>query len=117
MRDLRGARNGKHNRATLENPGESNLARSGVVGPGNGIKDRAPLGEVAGSERKPGNEADATSLTIVQHVFTAAPSSGNSLKGSDRLCSACGRTPDAGTGEAHRPEAEAIDLDLSTDPK
>ena len=41
----------------------------------------------------------------------------NSLKGSDRLCSICGRTPDAPTGEAHRPEAETIDLDLATDPE
>jgi len=44
-------------------------------------------------------------------------SPGTPLKGSDRLCSVCGRTPNAGTGGAHRPEAEAIDLDLSTDPK
>ena len=41
----------------------------------------------------------------------------NLLKGSDRLCSICGRTPDAGPGEAHRPEAETIDLDLTTYPK
>jgi nitrogen PTS system EIIA component len=55
------ARNGKHNRAALENPGESNLARSG-----------ARLGEATCSKREPGDEADAASLTIIQHVFTAA---------------------------------------------
>ena len=46
MRDLRSARDGKHNRAALENPGASNLARSGVVGLGDRIKDRARLREV-----------------------------------------------------------------------
>ena len=45
MRDLRSARDGKHNRAALENLGESNLARSGVVGLGDRIKDRARLRE------------------------------------------------------------------------
>src|SRR3984893_14239545 len=34
MRDLRSARNGKHYRAALEDPGESNLARSRVMGLG-----------------------------------------------------------------------------------
>jgi hypothetical protein len=60
MRNLRSARNGKHNRAALENPGESNLARSG-----------ARLGEATCSKREPGDEADAASLTIIEHVFTA----------------------------------------------
>jgi len=72
MRDLRSARDGKHNRAALENPGESNLAWSGVVGLGDRIKDRARLREAPGSKREPGDEADAASLTIVQHVLTAA---------------------------------------------
>jgi hypothetical protein len=32
LRDLRSARNRKHDRAAFENPRESNLGRSGVVG-------------------------------------------------------------------------------------
>src|SRR6476661_2847467 len=43
------------------------------------------------------------------------PELGNSLEGSDRLCSIDGRTPDTGAGEAHRPEAEAVDLGIAAD--
>jgi hypothetical protein len=32
----------------------------------------------------------------------------------DRLGPVKGRTPDAGAGDAHRPEAEAVDLDVAT---
>jgi hypothetical protein len=54
MRDLRSPRNGKHNRAALENPGESNLARCGVVGLGDRIEDRARLGEAAAASGNQG---------------------------------------------------------------
>ena len=37
---------------------------------------RALLGEVAGGERKPGDEADAVRLAIVQHVFALAAGDG-----------------------------------------
>ena len=34
--------------------------------------DRAGLGQIAGGQRKPGNEADAVRLAIVEHVLAAA---------------------------------------------
>jgi hypothetical protein len=37
------------------------------------------------------------------------------LEGSDRFGSVKRRTPDAGASDAHRSEAEAVDLDVATD--
>jgi hypothetical protein len=72
MRDLRSARNGKHNRAALQNLGESNLARSGIVGLCDRIEDRARLGEATCRKREPGDEADPVLFAIIQHIFTSA---------------------------------------------
>ena len=39
---------------------------------GNRIEDRARLGEIAGGERKPGDETDVVRLAIIEHVLAAA---------------------------------------------
>src|SRR5919106_976029 len=57
MRDLGCAWNGQHDRTPFEDPCERDLARSGSMGLGYVIQDRAALGETACSQRVPGNEA------------------------------------------------------------
>ena len=72
MRDPGRAGNGEHDGTALEHPGKRDLARSGVMGLGYGIQDRAAFGETACSQRIPGNEADRVLFAIIQHVFAAA---------------------------------------------
>lgn len=72
MFDLRGAGNRQHHRATLQHPGESDLARRGIVPSGDRIEQRARLCQIAGGERIPGNEADIVLGAIVEHVLAGA---------------------------------------------
>src|SRR5215475_12561927 len=72
MRDLRSTRDGQHYRAALQHPGERHLAWRNTLRLGETVEQRARLGEIAGGQREPGNEADAVLLAIIQHVLAAA---------------------------------------------
>ena len=72
MRDLRGARDRQHHRAALEQPGERDLARGRAVDLAMASRIVPGLREIARGERKPGDEADAVRLAVIQHVFAGA---------------------------------------------
>src|SRR3984957_3477273 len=69
MGDFARAGDRQHDRTTLEHPGERDLARRGADLLGDRAKHRAGARKIAGGERIPGNEADAMSLTMVEHLL------------------------------------------------
>jgi len=71
VHDFGRAGNGQHDWASLEKPSKGDLTRSGVVGLGYGI-DRAAIPELPRGDWSPGDETDAVTLAILQHVFAAA---------------------------------------------
>jgi dipeptidyl aminopeptidase/acylaminoacyl peptidase len=64
-------RDGQHHRAALQHPGQRDLAGRGVGLVDDGVQRRPGLGQVAGRQREPGDEADAVGLAIGQHRLAA----------------------------------------------
>src|SRR5579862_9478579 len=65
--DLAGAGDRQHYRAAFQHPGQGHLAWRGAGLVHDRVERRAGLGQIAGLQREPRDEADAVGLAVVQH--------------------------------------------------
>ena len=72
MFDIAGSRDRQHHRASLQDPGQRNLRRRGVMILGDAVQQRAWPGQIAGRQRIPGNKADAVLRAIIQRILAVA---------------------------------------------
>ena len=72
MRHPQRAWNRQHHRTALEKPCDRHLPRRGRVRLRDASDDTIRLRQLAGGERKPGNEPDAVGRAMGEHVLAAA---------------------------------------------
>src|SRR5882757_6612129 len=68
VRHRRGARDRQHDRRALQHPGQCHLGRRGVQPLGGLVHHPARLGQLAGGQRVPRDEADAPLGAVAQHL-------------------------------------------------
>ena len=95
---------GEHRRRAGQKPGDRDLERGDAVGFGD-PRDRPLVGDPAGLEREPGNEAEAVALAAVEHGLRVAfveavavldRDHGHDLAGALELLDVHVREPDVG---------------------